>query len=54
MNSKGMTWLLTIVFSTIGSYIPALWGAGVFSFSAIILGAVGAMFGIWLGYKLNN
>lgn len=40
--------------STIGGYIPALWGAGFFSFSSVILTAVGGILGIWLGYKLSN
>jgi len=43
-----------LVGSTIGSYIPLLWGAGVFSFSSIILGAVGAIAGIWIAFKLTH
>jgi uncharacterized membrane protein YeaQ/YmgE (transglycosylase-associated protein family) len=54
MDSKSMTWLLTIVGSVIGSYIPALWGDGVFSLWAIILSAVGAVIGIWIGFNLDH
>ena len=42
-----------IVGSTIGGAIPTLWGAGFFSFSSIILTAVGGIVGIWLGFKLS-
>ncbi|HEV8666851.1 MAG TPA: hypothetical protein VN665_03330 [Candidatus Paceibacterota bacterium] len=47
-------WLFVFLFSTIGSAIPLLWGAGELSFSSIILGGAGAIFGIWLAFKLNN
>jgi uncharacterized membrane protein YeaQ/YmgE (transglycosylase-associated protein family) len=43
-----------IVGSTIGSFIPALWGAGTFSFSSIIFSSLGALAGIYLGFKLGN
>ena len=38
--------------SFIGSYIPLLWGDGVFSVSSIIFGGVGALVGIWIAYKV--
>ena len=37
-----------------GGYIPSLWGASSFSFSGIIFSALGAMFGIWLGFNLGE
>ncbi len=40
--------------SAIGSYIPALWGDSLFSFSSVLLTAVGGILGIWLGYKLSR
>lgn len=40
--------------SILGGYIPTLWGAGMFSFSSVILTAVGGMIGIWLGFKFSN
>jgi hypothetical protein len=54
MESKSVIWIGMAVGSTIGSFIPLLWGAGVFSFSSIILSAIGGILGIWLGFKISN
>lgn len=37
---------------TLGGYMPTLWGDSMFSFTAMLLSAVGAFGGIWLGYRL--
>lgn len=54
MNSKTFVLIGTIVGSTLGSLVPLLWGDGVFSFSSIFFSAVGAIVGIYYGYKLSN
>ena len=54
MNSKKLIWLLMIIGYTVGGYVPKLWGAGLFSFSSILFGALGAFLGIWLGFKLSR
>lgn len=51
---KQMIWLGMIVGSTIGGFIPALWGDSFLSFSSIIFSALGAMAGIYLAYKLTH
>ena len=51
---KQMVWLGALVGSTIGSYLPSLWGASVFSFSSIILGAAGGAAGIIIAWKMTN
>ena len=43
-----------VVGSTIGSFIPALWGDGLLSMSSILLTGVGGIAGIWFGFKLTN
>ncbi len=43
-----------IIGSAVGGFIPALWGEGFFSFSSIILSAVGGVLGIWAGYKISR
>jgi hypothetical protein len=50
------TFIMTGLFvgSIIGGYVPLLWGGSVFSFSSIILSAIGAFAGIWLGFKIAN
>jgi len=40
--------------STVGSIIPNLWGADMFSFSSVILGAVGGIAGIWFGFRISH
>jgi hypothetical protein len=54
MNSKSIIWIFMIIGSTIGSFIPTLWGAGFLSISSVLLTAVGGMLGIWLGFRLSN
>jgi hypothetical protein len=38
----------------LGSYIPCLWGEDSFSVMGIVLGSIGAISGILLGYKLSK
>lgn len=40
--------------STMGSYIPVLWGGGLLSLTSIFLGVVGGIIGILLGYQLSK
>jgi uncharacterized membrane protein YeaQ/YmgE (transglycosylase-associated protein family) len=47
-------WLGLFVGSTVGGYIPTLWGAGLFSFSSIFFSAAGALFGIWIAFRLGS
>lgn len=49
-----MVWLGAIVGSTIGSYMPSLWGAGIFSFSSLFLGAIGGAAGIIIAYRMTS
>jgi uncharacterized membrane protein YeaQ/YmgE (transglycosylase-associated protein family) len=49
-----MVWIGMTVGSVVGGYIPALWGAGIFDLSSIILGGIGAVVGIYLGYKMSQ
>ncbi|MDB5189899.1 MAG: hypothetical protein JWN49_225 [Parcubacteria group bacterium] len=51
---KQIVWIGLLVGSTIGGFIPELWGAGLFSFSSIILSAIGGMAGIYLGWKIAS
>ena len=46
-------WLGVLVGSTLGGFIPDLWGAGLFSYSSVLLSGVGAIAGLWLGYKMG-
>jgi hypothetical protein len=54
MQSKSLVWLGMVVGGTVGGFIPALWGASAFSFSGVVLSALGAIAGIWAMFKLSR
>ena len=47
-------WLGLLIGSTIGSYVPILWGGGLFSFSSLMFGIIGGIIGIFLGFKIGQ
>lgn len=51
---KTSAWIGIVVGSSIGGMVPALWGAGLFSFSGVFFSAVGAFAGIWVAYKITH
>jgi uncharacterized membrane protein YeaQ/YmgE (transglycosylase-associated protein family) len=53
MRSK-LIWIGLFVGSTVGGFVPSLWGADMLSFSGVIFSAVGGVVGIWLGYRLGD
>jgi len=46
-------WLGVVIGSVIGGFIPDLWGADLFSYSSVLLSTIGALAGLWLGYKMS-
>jgi len=52
MNTKSLIWIGLFVGSTIGGFIPKLWGASFFSLSSLILSVIGGFIGIWIGFKI--
>lgn len=54
MSQKSLIWIGMFLGSTVGSFIPLLWGAGMLSMSSILLSGAGALFGVWLGWKLGD
>jgi len=53
-GTKSLIWIFLMAGSIIGGYIPSLWGAGIFSFSSIIFSSLGAIVGVYIGFKLSN
>ncbi len=51
---RKIIWLGLFVGSTIGGFIPSLWGAGALSFSGLIFSALGGFVGIWLGFRISE
>jgi len=37
--------------STIGGFVPELWGGDMLSYSGVLLSRVGAFVGLWLGSR---
>jgi len=55
MNSKPFVWVGMVLGSMIGGYVPALWGdTNIFSFASLILGTIGAIAGIYIGFKMSQ
>jgi hypothetical protein len=54
METKKLIWFGAFVGSTIGAYLPNLWGAGMFSFSSVILSALGGILGIYFCFKISQ
>ena len=54
MNSRFVIMAALTVGSVVGSYLPTLWGAGLFSMWSVLLGGIGGLVGIWVGYKLSR
>lgn len=54
MESKRMVWLMAALGGWLGGYVPLLWGAGGFTMSTVICNGLGALAGIWIGFKLTR
>jgi hypothetical protein len=54
MESKRIIWLFAIIGGGVGGYLPLLWGGSLFSFSSLIFNTLGAVLGIWVGFKLTR
>ena len=54
MSIKTFIWGGMFVGSTLGSFLPLLWGADVLSISSIVLSAVGGAVGVWGGFVVGK
>jgi len=54
MSAKFLVFLGMTIGSIIGGYIPTLWGAGLISYSSVLFSGIGAIIGVWIGFKLGN
>jgi hypothetical protein len=54
MVPKWFIYFCIFLFSTIGAYIPILWGGGIFSFSSIMLSGLGAIVGIFVAIRIGK
>jgi hypothetical protein len=54
VNNKALIWIGVVVGSTLGGFLPNLWGGSLFSFSGLFCSTAGGLLGIWIGYKIGN
>jgi len=54
MSSKKIIYFLLFIGSTVGAYIPKIWGAGFLSISSVIFSTVGATIGVIVEIKLTK
>lgn len=54
MNQKSITRVCMLVGAAVGGYVPLLWGGDLLSMSSIVLTAVGAIAGIYAGFKIGR
>ncbi len=54
MNSGIITWMMAGLGGFLGGYIPLLWGANYFSFSSLFFNTLGALLGLWVGFKMTH
>lgn len=52
--TKMFIWLGLAVGSTVGGFIPSLWGGETLSLAGILLSMLGGVAGIFAGYKLGQ
>ena len=54
VNAKALIMIGMAVGSTLGGFVPTLWGADWFSMASIAGSAIGGFAGIYAGYKLSR
>jgi predicted MFS family arabinose efflux permease len=54
MRSRSYIWIGIFIGSTVGGLIPELWGDDVLSYSSVLLSGVGALVGLWIGFKISD
>ena len=50
MSTKGAVWAGLFIGSALGGFVPMLWGGSAFAY--ILWSTIGAVLGIWAGFKL--
>ena len=53
MSSSRAIWFGIFVGSTIGGFVPLLWGGEMLSYSGVLMSRVGAFVGLWIAYRFG-
>lgn len=54
MDLKKLCWIGAIVGSSIGGYLPVLWGGEMLSLTGLVCSMFGGFAGIWVGYRIGR
>ena len=54
MDTKKLCYIGLFVGSTIGGYVPVLWGGEILSLAGVLCTLLGGLLGIWAGYKIGQ
>jgi hypothetical protein len=54
METKTFVWIGMFLGSSIGGFISGLWGSGFLSLASIFWSGIGAIVGIWLGFRFSK
>jgi hypothetical protein len=52
--TKKFVWTGAFFGSSIGGFVPAMWGGDLFSLPGLVASAAGALAGMWLGYRVSQ
>ncbi|MEI9966875.1 MAG: hypothetical protein WDN67_04600 [Candidatus Moraniibacteriota bacterium] len=51
---RSLVFLFLFIGSTLGGFVPLLWGGSAFSVSSVLWSGIGGVLGIALGYHLGR
>ena len=52
--NKGLMYIIIGVTTTVGAYIPTLWGADAFGGQSLLGTFIGGVAGVWLIWQMKN
>jgi predicted MFS family arabinose efflux permease len=51
---KRVLWMCIAVGSTVGGFVPELWGASAFGVTSLLFGAIGGVAGVWAAARISD
>ena len=52
--TRKLMWFGFFVGSSLGGFLPAIWGGDMLSLSGFMLSMVGGIVGMWIGYRASQ